>query len=572
MEEELNLFEDNFEKEIQELETIPDDYLIKVQIDEELDNAVSLLNELKERYSENESATLLELCRDNVIDTITNQFGIASLIINSQDGGNVTTIHNAQQKIYASKKDEYNREVYEKGHYIPGENGKRGSWSGNSEGKTFSGNSKRSVGSEFTKSQIDEYGYLTDAYTNQKVKASATSPDHIESLSNFHKNGGYMLSDKEKCDFATDKNNLASTGRDINVSLKDKDKLKWEEEKSGCRDVTNAEYYGVDKEKLKEAVERGKETAQTHLPTNSQKAKYYVKNLAASGLADAGKMAAYSALGIIMRDLVSGIMTEVRLTFENRGKESFKEILARFKKRLSKILYDLKSKWKDILEGSFEAGIIAFMSNIVVFVINLFFTTLKKIVSMIRAGFVSLCQAVKILTNPPEGMSKEDVHYEAFKVLTAGIIGATSLGLSAAIEKGLQAIPGLQPLMMFHIPSFKKEPKTVSDVLSVILSSLAGGLITTIVLYFMDKSRAESKKDHLQVQLVTQSGVVVQCQTAKTWCTLEEAYKFFKQEINMGAEVIRNTKEDLTNSFAVVEEAAVKRKDAMAKLKALYKM
>lgn len=48
---------------------------------------------------------------------------------------------------------------------------------------------------------------------------------------------------------------------------------------------------------------------------------------------------------------------------------------------------------------SLEAGLTAFLSNIVIFVINLFFTTLKKLVSIIRAGFVSLCRAVKFLAS-----------------------------------------------------------------------------------------------------------------------------------------------------------------------------
>jgi hypothetical protein len=92
-----------------------------------------------------------------------------------------------------------------------------------------------------------------------------------------------------------------------------------------------------------------------------------------------------------------------------------------------------------------------------------------------------------MLTNPPEGMDREGANYQALKILTAGLIGAASLGLSACIEKLLQPIPVLQPLMMFPIPSFGKKPRTVNGILSVTISALAGGLLTTIVLYFMDK-------------------------------------------------------------------------------------
>lgn len=57
-------------------------------------------------------------------------------------------------------------------------------------------------------------------------------------------------------------------------------------------------------------------------------------------------MAAYSALGVVLRDLAQGIMIEVRLTFEQKGKESFKEIFARFKNRLQEILSGLKANGK----------------------------------------------------------------------------------------------------------------------------------------------------------------------------------------------------------------------------------
>ena len=173
----------------------------------------------------------------------------------------------------------------------------------------------------------------------------------------------------------------------------------------------------------------------------------------------------------------------------------------------------------------------AFMSNIVVFVINLFATTLKKLVSMIRAGFVSLCQALKTIIHPPVGMTQEEANQQAAKILVAGVVGALSLGLSASIEKFLQSIPGLQPIMMFPIPSFGEETRTVSDVLAVTLSAIAGGLITTILLYYMDRWFAAGKKDKLQIQLTATSGVVVQCRLAQGWFAIKDAYDFLNDRL-----------------------------------------
>jgi hypothetical protein len=292
----------------------------------------------------------------------------------------------------------------------------------------------------------------------------------------------------------------------------------------------------------------------------------------ATGSRDAAKMAAYSALGVVMRELTQAVFHEIHITFQQQGKETLKEIFIRFRERVGAVIADLMAKWKDIFKGSFEAGITAFLSNVVVFIINLFATTLKKIVTMIRAGFVSLCQAVKMLANPPAGMDREEANYKAFEILTAGLIGAASLGLGAGIEKLLQAIPGLQPLMMFPIPSIGKEPRTVSDILAATLSALVGGLLTTIVLYFIDKCRNAGKKDKLQIQLITQSGVVVQYKIAQTWCVMGEAYHFLGEKIVEDAVMIKAANDEIESSAEEAEKNVNDFHNTIEKLKQKRRM
>ena len=84
-----NLMNENFDEMKLQLDTITNGELLRIEIDENLEEAITELNSLKEQYSQRDSATLLQLCKDNVIETITSQFGLASLFINSQDGGNV---------------------------------------------------------------------------------------------------------------------------------------------------------------------------------------------------------------------------------------------------------------------------------------------------------------------------------------------------------------------------------------------------------------------------------------------------------------------------------------------------
>lgn len=99
-----------------------------------------------------------------------------------------------------------------------------------------------------------------------------------------------------------------------------------------------------------------------------------------------------------------------------------------------------------------------------VFIINTIFTTLKKIVQIIRAGFTSLYQAVKIIINPPKNIPKDEIYFEASKIFVSGMISAISMLGSEMIHKFLLSIPGFNVFLSLPI-SFTDE--TIGDALSL---------------------------------------------------------------------------------------------------------
>jgi ribosomal protein L17 len=518
-EEKVDYLNDDFTHTIEELDSLSELDTVKIEINEGLEEALKELDSLHDQFSAKDSARLLDLCKSTVIETITGQFGIAGMFVQTQDGGSVTTKHNFEKEgITATETDEQRYNLMEEN--------KNKRWKEVRQSKTESGYGYESGNFTYRKNSVPQGAVIIDEYTGKPLlKGEDASLDHIVSASEIERNSAnhLFLSPEERAKMATNDVNFAWMDTNANSSKSNRKMKDWLDQKDETYG-TKAQKYGIDRERAlaKDAIAR--KYIKTTVTVAA--AKKYGTELMVTGGADAARMAAYSALGVVMRDLTQAVFHEIQVTFQQRGKETLKEIFIRFKERIGAVIADLKTKWKDIFKGSFAAGITAFLSNVVVFVINLFATTLKKLVAMIRAGFVSLCQAFKMLINPPAGMDREEANYQALKILTAGLIGAASLGLSAGIEKLLQAIPGLQPLMMFPVPSIGKEPRTVSDILAITLSALAGGLLTTIVLYFMDKCRESAKKDKLQIQLVAQSGVVVQYKIAQTWCVLDDAYKF----------------------------------------------
>ena len=555
--EQVDYLDDNYSVTLNELEKLSELDLIKIEVNEGLEEALRELDSLHDQFSREDSAKLLDLCKNTVIESITGQFGLAGMFIQTKDGGNVTTSHNFEQGVTANEAD---RQKYDT--YVANNDGSR-SW-----------NDVRNSGGydaslpEIRKEAFKNQDTIIDAYTGKELpKDGRAHIDHIVSAKEIEKNAKMHLfkTPEERAKIATNEKNLAWTNGSANQSKSDSQMKDWLEKKQGGRNISNEEYYEIDRKMALQEDREARKFIKTEITVAA--AKKYGTELLATGGKDAAAMAAYSALGVIVRDFTQAVFEEICTTFRERGKESLKEIFIRFKERMGIVITELKAKWKDIVKGSFEAGIISFLSNIAVFAINLFATTLKKIVKMIRAGFVSLCQAIKMLAKPPEGMDRDEANYQALKILTAGLIGAASLGLTAAIEKFLQAIPGLLLVMSLPIPSFGSEQRTVSDAIALTLSALAGGLLTTIVLYFMDKCRAEAKKDKLRFQLMTQSGVVVQYKIAQTYCVLADAYSFISNRADNEIKRLEKSSSAIHDAAKNVDEAANNYEDVLKKLK-----
>ena len=147
------------------------------------------------------------------------------------------------------------------------------------------------------------------------------------------------------------------------------------------------------------------------------------------------------------------------------------------------------------------------------------------------------------------------------------MIGALSLGLSAMIEKALQAIPGLQPVMMFTVASSDGELTTVSDILAVALSGIAGGLLATIAVYLLDQLQNGAIANKLKIQLISQSGVLVEYSSARSWFSLYDAYGKFQEDAQELWNKTVQTNQALTESAQTVSESRAGLSSAMEKLR-----
>lgn len=512
--EKIDFFRSDFDKMEREIEVLGKEQSLRIMIDKDLENALRELRDLEASLPSEQTQSLFELCEKNVMQNIQQQFGLHYLVDSAKEGGQVSTTHNVRNGIYAN--DEERLRYENRGEYD--------SYKYHKDSNYIAINKEQSA--------LKKQGKMTDYMTGREIKRNANVDlDHKISAKAIHEDRARVLAEKSGAKLANTKDNLALTDSSLNRMKKDKspeefiaykhDKLAEYERKMQDGSLSPKEWEKMEKLKsidddafLKEAQKSKNQIDRKIDKAYYGSAKPY-EELASTTLTDIQNIAKgglKSAVAIVMIEVVRALFFELRATFKNFGNESLKDIFKRLKERAKIVFENIKANFKGIFEGSIEQSIGAFLSNLALFVINIFYTTAKRLASLIRAGFGSLIRAIKILANPPANMPKEDVAFEAAKVFVAGIITALSFLFAEGIDKLIKTI------CPFLVP--------ISEPVSVTMSALIGGILSTVALYYLDKWRSGDKEAKIQVQIMTKSGEIVQFKLAQSYFVLKDAYEY----------------------------------------------
>jgi len=434
------------------------------------DEARGLLEEVASTYSRSKVDNYLEDAQNRVMEAIIRPFGLAKVLFEDKDGGNVTTIHNAQQKIYSRKEDKYAAGDYRTSKF-------------KNVAKEIVEDNTVDDGIHFMEQPHDYFeesldDYTTDAYNGNDIHPNIADVDHVIAAEKFHRDGGYMLSKERRRDFGADRGNLAITNRSGNRSMGSTAKHDWQPKKAtDGSGRTNKEVHGQDNRMVNPAVKRGEETARKHLPNEMEKAVYYTKGIAFSGADEARKMGLQQAMGAFLLELSRGMWDEIRDSLAvGIRTDNDQSLMRAIVERLKRVGNRVLSKWKDIVVAFKDGAISGFLSNLITVVINMFLTTAKNAVRMIREGFMSLVRGFKYILSPPEGYTKAEAFHEGGKIVIAGI--AVSLGICAeeSVKNSIALIPVLGPLI-----------KPFADSIAPVLVGIAVGLGTSFLCYLWDK-------------------------------------------------------------------------------------
>ena len=489
------------------------------------------------QIGELKTETILESCKETVVSNLCEKFAINRLIaLGDKDGGAVTTLHNAKNQVFANDKDrnqfnrEYDTHAYHEGNKLYHERKKTLNRL-SAEGK---------LRDDYTGKDISGKQFVVDKNGNTREQ-NRFDVEHFNSAKGLHDNDEvrFAMTEEQSANLANNEKNLGATASSINRSKSDKDFDEWKNtERKEFDNKTNEELYGIDSQLADKKIKESKEFIKKEVA--KAEFKKYSKELSTTTLSVGGKTFLYSAIGQVSLEFVRAVFDSLIEAFKNRHTKTLSEVLEIFKSHIREAIEHIKSNWKEILSNSFEGALMNVLNNLLVFAINLVATTLKNVVSMIRAGFTTVCSAIKLLCNPPRNMTEDERNDAICKILVFGMIEVSSLALTESITSLLQTL-GL--------------PKNITDALVYPMTALMGGIVASVILGIMQKAKSDAKKEKLHVTLIAQNNVVLQSQIIQNWCILAQGNYLLKEKSEQFEETMTTIESEMNKREEEIESS-----------------
>lgn len=445
----------------------------------------SILTELAAAFDRHKFDTTVGSLKSSLLHTIAGPFGVGRIVSAfDRPGGNVDTVHGVRNGVYVTQEE---AERFEnRGAYDTDEHHKHPTY--------------KQVNNETIESL--KKGTLVDSYTGERFKLSdkedsrlKPSLDHKIAAKTVHNDPGRVLAEIDSAELSNIRENLTPTRHSINSSIKDLTAEQYGQRlqaqsaarQARLKELSDKRDEWTDKErgefKKLEAIDKVDPKLMSEHEDQARKAidstinetyyggdKFKIK-LAGTSLVEGGKMGFQQAMGEALVEFFAAVFDEMRDLQRNGATET--AFLREAQVRFGRVAKRVASKWERLLSafaGGFLSGL---LSNLVTTLINVFVTTGKRLVRVIREGFLSLLRAIKLLVLRPEEMSPRQALHEASKIMVGAGIVIGGIALEEIVAKHIALVPGLGVIA---------EPLTAA-----IVGSLTA-IATAVAVYFIDKA------------------------------------------------------------------------------------
>lgn len=451
-----------------------------------------------------------------VVNSLVTSFGLDFLLFKDKLGGDVNTVHNVRQKVWATDQE---KQLYEQ----------RGAYADHAasyhQHENYKATGARDKG-------LQQEGKLHDAYRSKTMAAhEQRNLDHVISASEIHDDAGRVLAELNGVALANQSSNLQTTHESINKSKKQTPTAEYVRK---LPDLIASHEAGLAKDsarlatmprdtpeqshrarELEDRIRKGqnKIDALKSIDTEAMLAKdsaarkaydaevnqrYYTSSkflgASASAACSAGwRMGTRQMLGMVVAEFWFELRSSLPHILEKlRGDFRFSVFLAQIKRTMRGIWKRLQARFKDFLT-TFREGVFAgILSSVMTTLFNIFATTSKGMIKIIREMWGQLVKAIKLLAFNPEQLP--------FVELCKAVVTILNTGVAAV----LGAIVYAEMATICHFP-FGGE-------LAAFCGALVTGVVTLGLNYFILHSAVAGKVWDFVQGLMPHNGVVLKFQ------------------------------------------------------------
>lgn len=399
-----------------------------------------------------------------IVESLITSFGL-DFIVKDRHGGDVDTINNVRkigsdsQMAYKNKanEDAYNnrgkyndRDYKNDSYYQDMQHAARDDYR----------ETGRTVEDAYTGSDLHFLGKSKGA--NPKINAEV---DHVIATKAIHDDRGRVLSGLNGKALADSPENLQFTNKSLNASMQDAEIPDYIEK--------HPELPPEVKEKMMNHYNKAKSAYESKLARAYYTSPAFAKDVAKAAGNVGVKMGLRQALGFIFTEVWFAVKDE----FMNMNDRfDLCELFIAIGNGIKRGFENAKQKYKEIFAKFREGAVAGTLSSLTTTLCNIFFTTAKNVVKIIRQTYASVVQAAKILFINPDNLPFGEQMRAAIVVLSTGASVVVGSLVSEAIGKtGIGAIP------------------TLGDIVQTFCGTLVTGIMSCTLLYFFDRSEIMNK-------------------------------------------------------------------------------
>ena len=311
-------------------------------------------------------------------------------------------------------------------------------------------------------------GTLVDAYTGERIPMNGkTDLDHVISAKEIHEDRGRVLAGIAGTDLANSDVNLQATNPHTNRSKKADSMDDFLERKGD-------EYTEEQKALMRKRDATARKAYKDRLARTYYTSPQFAKDLGAAATKVGASMGARQALGFVFAEMWFAVKEEFQ-AIEDKPFD-LGDFLKSIGNGLKKGLERAKVKYKELFAKFLDGAIAGALASLTTTLCNIFFTTAKNVVRIVRQSYASLVEAAKVLFINPENYTFGERMRAVAKILATGASVVAGVVVSDVVAStGISTIP------------------VIGDIVPSFCGAFVSGILSCTLLYFLDRSKTMNK-------------------------------------------------------------------------------